>query len=131
MVESILKSNDEDVAARIGILLREDSPDAVRFRQWATRTLREYIQKGFVLNDEMLKNRQLLDEDHFDELLERIQEIRLSGRKPHQKIADVFEQCSYDYDKNSEATRHFMASCWRRCKTNPIGCGSILWQPHT
>ena len=86
-----------------------NSKKATRFRQWATKTLKEYIQKGFVLNDEMLKNGRPFGRDYFDELLERIREIRASERRAYQKIADVFEQCSYDYDKNSETTRAFYA----------------------
>lgn len=95
--------------AIIAVGYRVNSKKATRFRQWATKTLREYIQKGFVLNDEMLKNGQPFGKDYFDELLERIREIRASERRAYQKIADVFEQCSYDYDKNSETTRAFYA----------------------
>ncbi len=76
---------------------------------WATKTLKEYITKGFVLNDDMLKNGKPFGKDYFDELLERIREIRASERRVYQKITDVFEQCSYDYDKNSETTRAFYA----------------------
>ena len=86
-----------------------NSKKATRFRQWATKTLKEYIQKGFVLNDEMMKNGRPFGKDYFDELLERIREIRASERRAYQKIADVFEQCSYDYDKNSETTKAFYA----------------------
>ena len=77
--------------------------------EWATKTLKEYIQKGFVLNDEMLKNGRPFGKDYFDELLERVREIRASERRAYQKIADIFEQCSYDYDKNSETTHAFYA----------------------
>ena len=93
--------------AIIAVGYRVNSKKATRFRQWATKTLKEYIQKGFVLNDEMLKNGRPFGKDYFDELLERIREIRASERRAYQKIADVFEQCSYDYDKNSETTRAF------------------------
>lgn len=86
---------------------RVNSKKATRFRQWATRTLKEYIQKGFVLNDDLMKNGRPFGRDYFDELLERIREIRASERRAYQKIADVFEQCSYDYDKNSETTKAF------------------------
>ena len=65
--------------------------------------------RGFVLNDDMLKNGKPFGRDYFDELLERIREIRASERRAYQKIADVFEQCSYDYDKNSETTKAFYA----------------------
>lgn len=95
--------------AIIAVGYRVNSKKATRFRQWATKTLREYIQKGFVINDEMMKNGHPFGRDYFDELLERIREIRASERRAYQKIADVFEQCSYDYDKNSETTKAFYA----------------------
>ena len=88
---------------------RVNSKKATRFRQWATKTLKEYIQKGFVLNDEFLKNGSPFGRDYFDELLERIREIRASERRAYQKIADIFEQCSYDYDKSSRLTQDFYA----------------------
>ena len=95
--------------AIIAVGYRVNSKKATRFRQWATRTLKEYIQKGFVLNDDLMKNGCPFGKDYFDELLERIREIRASERRAYQKIADVFEQCSYDYDKNSETTKAFYA----------------------
>jgi hypothetical protein len=93
--------------AIIAVGYRVNSKKATKFRQWATKTLKEYITKGFVLNDDMLKNGKPFGKDYFDELLERIREIRASERRAYQKITDVFEQCSYDYDKNSETTRAF------------------------
>ena len=95
--------------AIIAVGYRVNSKKATRFRQWATKTLKEYITKGFVLNDDMLKNGKSFGKDYFDELLERIREIRASERRAYQKITDVFEQCSYDYDKNSETTKNFYA----------------------
>lgn len=95
--------------AIIAVGYRVNSKKATRFRQWATKTLKEYITKGFVLNDELLKNGKPFGKDYFDELLEKIREIRASERRAYQKIADVFEQCSYDYDKNSETTKKFYA----------------------
>lgn len=95
--------------AIIAVGYRVNSKKATRFRQWATKTLKEYIIKGFVLNDDMLKNGKPFGKDYFDELLERIREIRTSERRAYQKITDVFEQCSYDYDKNSETTKKFYA----------------------
>lgn len=95
--------------AIIAVGYRVNSKKATRFRQWATKTLKEYITKGFVLNDEMLKNGRSFGRDYFDELLERIREIRASERRAYQKIADIFEQCSYDYDKDSETTKAFYA----------------------
>ena len=95
--------------AIIAVGYRVNSKKATRFRQWATKTLKEYITKGFVLNDDMLKNGKPFGKDYFDELLERIREIRASERRAYQKITDVFEQCSYDYDKNSDITKNFYA----------------------
>lgn len=95
--------------AIIAVGYRVNSKKATRFRQWATRTLKEYIQKGFVLNDELMKNGRPFGKDYFDELLERIREIRASERRAYQKIADIFEQCSYDYDKQSDTTKAFYA----------------------
>ena len=102
-------TNFYNLDAIIAVGYRVNSKKATRFRQWATRTLKEYIQKGFVLNDELMKNGRPFGKDYFDELLERIREIRASERRAYQKIADVFEQCSYDYDKNSETTKAFYA----------------------
>lgn len=95
--------------AIIAVGYRVNSKNATRFRQWATKNLKEYIMKGFVLNDDLLKNGKPFGKDYFDELLERIREIRASERRAYQKITDVFEQCSYDYDKNSEITKNFYA----------------------
>lgn len=95
--------------AIIAVGYRVNSKKATKFRQWATKTLKEYIQKGFLLNDDMLKNGRPFGKDYFDELLARIREIRASERRAYQKIADVFEQCSYDYDKSSDATKQFYA----------------------
>ena len=95
--------------AIIAVGYRVNSKKATRFRQWATKTLKEYITKGFVLNDDMLKNGKPFGKDYFDELLEHIREIRASERRAYQKITDVFEQCSYDYDKNSDITKSFYA----------------------
>ena len=93
--------------AIIAVGYRVNSKKATRFRQWATKTLKEYITKGFVLNDDMLKNGKPFGKDYFDELLEKIREIRASERRAYQKITDIFEQCSYDYDKNSDITKGF------------------------
>jgi hypothetical protein len=95
--------------AIIAVGYRVNSKKATRFRQWATRTLKEYIQKGYLLNENMLKNGKPFGRDYFDELLEKIREIRASERRAYQKIADIFEQCSYDYDKNSDHTKEFYA----------------------
>jgi len=93
--------------AAIAVGYRVNSVKATHFRIWATNTLREFIIKGFVLNDEMLKRGRAFGKDYFDELLEKIREIRASERRAYQKIADVFEQCSSDYRANSEETDLF------------------------
>lgn len=95
--------------AIIAVGYRVNSKSATKFRQWATNTLKEYIIKGFVLNDDMLKNGKPFGKDYFDELLERIREIRASERRAYQKIADVFEQCSADYNPKSNETKLFFA----------------------
>ena len=102
-------TNFYNLDAIIAVGYRVNSKKATRFRQWATKTLKEYIQKGFVLNDDLMKNGRPFGKNYFDELLERIREIRASERRAYQKIADVFEQCSYDYDKNSDTTKAFYA----------------------
>jgi len=93
--------------ATIAVGYRINSIKATHFRIWATNTLKEFIIKGFVLNDQMLKNGREFGKDYFDELLERIREIRASERRAYQKIADIFEQCSSDYRTNSEETKLF------------------------
>ena len=93
--------------AVIAVGYRVNSIKATHFRIWATSTLREFVVKGFVLNDEMLKNGRTFGKDYFDELLEKIREIRASERRAYQKIADVFEQCSSDYRSMSEETQLF------------------------
>lgn len=95
--------------AIIAVGYRVNSKKATKFRQWATKTLREYITKGFVLNEKLLKNGKQFGQDYFDELLEKIREIRASERRAYQKITDIFEQCSCDYDKDSEVTKNFYA----------------------
>ena len=97
--------------AIIAIGYRVNSRRATAFRQWATRVLREYIVKGFALDDERLKNPDyFLGKDYFDEMLERIRDIRASERRFYQKITDIYAQCSVDYDRNSEQTRQFFAT---------------------
>jgi hypothetical protein len=84
------------------------SQKGTRFRIWATRILREYIIKGFAMDDERLKQGStLFGKDYFDELLERIREIRASERRFYQKIADIYAQCSIDYDPKAEITQTF------------------------
>jgi hypothetical protein len=89
---------------------RVNSNKATQFRIWATQTLKEYIVKGFAMNDERLKNGQHFGNDYFKELLERVRSIRASERRIYQQITDLFVECSIDYDKNSAITRTFFAS---------------------
>ncbi|XQP83891.1 MAG: virulence RhuM family protein [Candidatus Pollutiaquabacter aromativorans] len=93
--------------AIIAVGYRVNSRQATQFRIWATKTLREFIVKGFVLDDERLKQGKRFGKDYFDELLERIREIRASERRFYQKITDIYEQCSIDYDKDAEITQTF------------------------
>lgn len=93
--------------AIIAVGYRVNSKEATSFRKWATNTLKEYIKKGFVLNSELLKNGPKFGKDYFDELLLKIKEIRASERRFYQKITDIYKECSYDYDKNSETTKEF------------------------
>jgi hypothetical protein len=93
--------------AIISVGYRVNSVQATRFRIWATQTLREFVIKGFVLDDERLKLNKRFGKDYFDELLERIREIRASERRFYLKITDIYEQCSIDYDKDAEITKLF------------------------
>jgi hypothetical protein len=93
--------------AIISVGYRVNSAQATQFRIWATQTLREFIVKGFVLDDERLKLNRRFGKDYFDELLERIREIRASERRFYLKITDIYEQCSIDYDKHAETTQTF------------------------
>lgn len=99
-----------DLDAVIAVGYRVNSKQATRFRQWATTTLKEFIIKGFVLNDNMLKNGAPFGKDYFDELLVRIRDIRASERRVYQKITDIFQECSFDYDKNSDTAKEFYAT---------------------
>ena len=94
--------------AIISVGYRVNSHQATQFRIWATKTLKEFIIKGFVLDDERLKQgKKLFGKDYFDELLERIREIRASERRFYQKITDIYAECSIDYQPKSEITQIF------------------------
>lgn len=95
--------------AIISVGYRVNSSRATQFRIWATQRLREFIIKGFVLDDERLKNGQHFGKDFFRELLERVRSIRASERRIYQQITDIFAECSIDYDPQSETTRKFYA----------------------
>ncbi len=96
--------------AIISVGYRVNSTKATQFRIWATQKLREFILKGFVLDDERLKNGNYFGKDYFKELLERIRSIRASERRIYQQITDIFAECSSDYDPQSEITKVFYAS---------------------
>jgi len=93
--------------AIIAVGYRVNSYQATQFRIWATSVLKEFIIKGFVLDDERLKQGKHFGQDYFDDLLERIREIRTSERRYYQKITDVYAECSADYDPKSETTQLF------------------------
>ena len=93
----------------IAVGYRVNSYNATQFRIWATQTLKEYIIKGFVLDDERLKQVKKFGKDYFDELLERIREIRASERRFYQKITDIYA-LSADYDKDAQITKDFFAT---------------------
>lgn len=94
-----------DVIIAVGY--RVNSYEATQFRIWARNVLKEYIIKGFVMDDERLKGKNPLGADYFDELLNRIREIRTSERRYYQKITDIYAECSSDYDPKSEITKTF------------------------
>ncbi|MFZ7256996.1 virulence RhuM family protein [Avibacterium avium] len=98
-----------DVIISVGY--RVNSAKATQFRIWATQVLREFIIKGFVLDEERLKlNRNLFNADHFKELLEKVRSIRASERRIWQQVTDIFKECSIDYDKDSTITKQFYAT---------------------
>lgn len=115
-IRIVQKEGSRDVArdvdfynldAIIAVGYRVNSYQATQFRIWATKTLSEFIIKGFVLDDERLKQGKRFGKDYFDELLERIREIRASERRFYLKITDIYEQCSIDYDAKAEITQTF------------------------
>lgn len=95
--------------AIISVGYRVNSSRATQFRIWATNTLKEYIIKGFVVDDYRLKNGRYFGKDYFEELLERVRSIRASERRIYQKITDIFAECSVDYDRKSETAHNFYA----------------------
>ena len=101
--------------AIIAVGYRVSSLKATRFRQWATKILHEYIKKGFVMDDERLKQgTAVFGKDYFRELLERVRSIRASERRIWQQITDIYAECSTDYDKNAPTTRDFYAMVQNR-----------------
>ena len=117
--------------AIISVGYRVNSYRATQFRIWATQTLKEYIIKGFAMDDERLKQgKTLFGKDYFDELLERVRSIRASERRIYQKITDIFQECSIDYDLNSDITKNFFATVqnkFRYAITGKTGCRNYLF----
>lgn len=104
-------TNFYNLDAIISVGYRVNSIQATHFRIWATKVLKEYIQKGFVLDDERLKQgKDAFGKDYFRELLERVRYIRASERRIYQQITDIFAECSIDYDKDSQITQDFYAT---------------------
>ena len=105
------KTKHYNLDAIISVGYRVNSIKAVQFRIWATQTLKEYIIKGFVMNDERLKQgTTAFGKDYFRELLDRVRSIRTSERRIYQQITDIFAECSIDYDPKAEITKKFYAT---------------------
>ena len=102
--------NVYNLDAILSVGYRVNSSQATQFRIWATKILKEYIIKGFAMDDNRLKNGQYFGKDYFKELLERVRSIRTSERRIYQQITDIFAECSFDYDKNSQTTKDFYAT---------------------
>lgn len=95
--------------AILSVGYRVNSLQATQFRIWATKILKEFIIKGFAMDDDRMKNGRYFGKDYFKELLERVRSIRASERRIYQQITDIFAECSIDYDKNSQTTKDFYA----------------------
>lgn len=112
-VEELVDFYNLDMIISVGY--RVNSTKATRFRQWATKILNEYIRKGFVLDDDRLKQgTAVFGKDYFRELLERVRSIRASERRIWQQITDIYAECSTDYDRNSPTTKEFYAMVQNR-----------------
>jgi hypothetical protein len=105
----IYRTQYYNLDAVISVGYRVNSTQATQFRIWATKLLKEYIIKGFAMDDERLKNGRYFGKDYFKELLERVRSIRASERRIYQQITDIFAECSIDYDPKSVTTRQFYA----------------------
>jgi hypothetical protein len=103
------KTKYYNLDAIVSVGYRVNSSKATHFRIWATKILREYMIKGFAMDDERLKNGQHFGKNYFKELLERIRSIRASERRIYQQITDIFQECSIDYDSKSQTTKDFFS----------------------
>jgi len=106
----IYQTNFYNLDAIIAVGYRVNSKKATQFRIWATGVLREYIIKGFALDDVMLKNGRSFGQDYFKELLRRVRSIRASERRIYQQVTDIFAACAIDYDAQSPITREFFGT---------------------
>ena len=106
----IYQTNFYNLDAIIAVGYRVNSKKATQFRIWATGVLREYIIKGFALDDNMLKNGRAFGQDYFKELLRRVRSIRASERRIYQQVTDIFSVCAIDYDAQSPITREFFGT---------------------
>lgn len=106
----IYQTNFYNLDAIIAVGYRVNSKKATQFRIWATGVLREYIIKGFALDDDMLKNGRAFGQDYFKELLRRVRSIRASERRIYQQVTDIFAACAIDYDAQSPITRDFFGT---------------------
>lgn len=102
--------NFYNLDAILSVGYRVNSSHTTQFRIWATKVLKEYIIKGFAMDDDRLKNGQYFGKDYFAELLERVRSIRASERRIYQQITDIFAECSFDYDKHAQTTQEFYAT---------------------
>jgi len=119
ILETVQKEGSREVTRKVeyynldailSVGYRVNSSQATQFRIWATKILKEYIIKGFAMDDDRLKNGQYFGKDYFRELLERVRSIRASERRIYQQITDIFAECSFDYDRNSQITQDFYAT---------------------
>ncbi len=119
ILETVQKEGSREVKRKVefynldailSVGYRVNSSQATQFRIWATKILKDFIIKGFVLDDERMKNGRYFGKDYFKELLERVRSIRTSERRIYQQITDIFAECSMDYDKNSQTTKDFYAT---------------------
>jgi len=116
-------TNCYNLKAVFAVGYRVNSPRAIQFRTWASSILEEYAQKGFVLDDERLKQgKRAFGKDYFKELLERVRSIRASERRIWQQITDIFAECSIDYDKDSPTTKEFYATIQNKFHYAITGC---------
>jgi len=110
MTKNFIIYTDQNEDVKLKVFIKDETIWATQFRIWATKILKEFIIKGFVLDDERLKQGKYFEKAYFDELLERVRSIRDSERGIYQKITDIFAEYSIDYDPQIEITKNFYAN---------------------